>query len=91
MPLYTFVIDYRGGTYLAQVRARDIDTAQQMWAEKLDVDKIPYLGPRAKYFICNSMPDENCVPITGLKNTWCFSLIVRGALLLGHFIQTAET
>jgi hypothetical protein len=34
MPLYTFFIEYRGGTYISQVRARSSPLATKAWAGK---------------------------------------------------------
>ena len=43
MPLYTFILDYRGGTYISQVRAPNYKMAPRVWAEKLDLTAIAKL------------------------------------------------
>jgi hypothetical protein len=45
MPLYTFVMEYLGGTYIEQVRARSVRQACVKWAEKLDAKSVKGLGP----------------------------------------------
>ncbi len=42
MSLYTFFLDYRGGTYLFQVRATTFHDAAKVWAEEKDF--MPSLG-----------------------------------------------
>ncbi len=48
MGLYTFIMDFRGGTYISQIQEKDLMPAIQLWAETLLVEEIQYLGERVK-------------------------------------------
>jgi hypothetical protein len=88
MALYTFIMDYRGGTYAAQVRATSVQTAARQWAEKLAVDAIWGFGPAAQRQLRARVWDDKPVPLDGLESVWCLSAIVRGHLALINVIET---
>jgi len=90
VPLYTFILEYRGGTYISQVRAVNYKTAPQVWAEQLDLTGIakPEKNFRDKLFA--SINSDKPTPIDGVAKTWCCSLIYVKQQSLVHFIQTAE-
>lgn len=73
MPLYTFVMDYLGGTYVSQFEAENIDSAIHKWAHSLDTDNIDGLGPVGKKRLINevALTDETPTHLNGLKNVWC--------------------
>jgi hypothetical protein len=75
--LYTFIVDFRGGTYCSQIVAKDIDDAPTKWIEKLQVEKkeIKYLGPKIIEQLKREIKDVDNKPtcLTGLDNIW-FSL-----------------
>lgn len=48
MPLYTFIADYDGGTYISQVAAENPTAALAAWAQHLQVDAIKGFGPGSK-------------------------------------------
>ena len=43
--LYTYIMEYAGGTYISQVRGEDIMDSARKWVDGLDVDKIDKAGP----------------------------------------------
>jgi hypothetical protein len=53
MALYTIILDYRGGTYISQVRARSPRAAAKLWAHTLDVVSVKHLGAKGKQRIIN--------------------------------------
>jgi hypothetical protein len=90
VPLYTFILDYRGGTYISQVRAPSYKTAPRVWAEKLDLTAIANLEKGFGDKIAASISEEKPTPLDGVSKTWCLSLFYVKELALVHFIQTAE-
>ena len=90
MPLFTFYLDYRGGTYISQLRARDYMTAPAAWAKKLDLSQIPNASERFRENLLKSLEFEKPVPLNGVNSTWCCALIYASRAIL-HFTQTAET
>ena len=88
MPLYTFFLEYRGGTYVSQVRARSSPLAIKAWAGKFIELNVPGLGIRSKSDLVEKILHDAPTALDGLKNTWCSSALVRGQLALIHFTQT---
>jgi hypothetical protein len=87
--LYTFFFDYKGGTYVSQVKASSPLKALTAWAGALDHTKVDGLTHSAK----NKLIDAIAEPLSrveGVKKTWCFSALLRDHLALVHFTQTKE-
>jgi hypothetical protein len=87
--LYTFFLDYKGGTYVSQVRASSPLKALTAWAEALDYTKVNGLSRRARAKLAEKM-NQPPTPVEGVKNTWCCSALIRGQLALIHFNETKE-
>ena len=93
MPLYTFVADYAGGTFISQVKARNPKFAVLTWAQNLDVGAIPGLGDKSREKLLQDLRrdakvESLYVPLNGLTNVWCVTALVRGKLMLIHFVET---
>ena len=88
MPLFTISLDFRQGTYLAQVHARTPELAAQRWSRNLDASNIQGLGPSSKHQLIEGMEQEDAAAIDGLKNVWCLSASLRGGFALVHVFQT---
>ena len=73
--LYTFVMDYKGGIYISQVREKSPRRVLRKWAEQLDISPIRGMGPKAKAQLITDLglPDNPPTPITGVLNAWCAS------------------
>lgn len=90
MPLYTFFLEYRGGTYVSQVSARSSPLAMKAWARKFMEMNVPELGARSKSDLVEKILRDAPTTLDGLKNAWCSSALVRSHLALIHFTQTEE-
>jgi hypothetical protein len=92
MPLYTFVMDFLGGTYMAQVRGESIRSACVKWAQTIEVSEIHGLGPSGQAKLLGEMrdPDNTLVPLTGLSNAWCTGALIRGRGALINIVRTDE-
>lgn len=88
MPLYTFFLEYKGGTYVSQVHAGSAPLAIKVWAEKFLELNVPGLGIKSKSKLAEQALCDAPIALDGLKNTWCSSALVRGHLALIHFTQT---
>ena len=88
MNVYTFVLDFRGGTYLSQVEAVDPFEAKAIWASNLDYKNIEGIGKKTKKDLIIQVDDEEPIPIVGLKKVWCISVLLRGHLGMVHYVQT---
>ena len=90
MPLFTFFLDYRGGTYIRQAKARSPEAALKTWASNLDCNGIQGFGPKRKKQLARELSSDEPVAIEGIQNAWCADAIVGGHLALVHFVRTAQ-
>ncbi|MCA9623018.1 MAG: hypothetical protein KC731_28560, partial [Myxococcales bacterium] len=90
MPTFTIVLDYRGGTYVSQVRARSAVAAVAAWARGLGEDGVPFIGPATAAQIATDLQDSDLVPLSGVVSVWATSFIARGKFALLNVIQTEE-
>ncbi len=86
--LFTFILDYRGGTYIRQMAGRSLKRAIQEWAESLQASEIYRLGNSGKQDLVSALNDEQPIPIEGVQNVWCFSVVARGQLALINIVKT---
>ena len=91
--LFTFVMDYRGGTYVAQARAADHLAAIRRWSRELDSGSIQGMGLSGKRQLLKavSFRDLPPQPLEELVNAWCLSVRIRGQLAVINFIQTGSS
>ena len=88
MPIYTLVLDYKGGTYISQIKARTHKEACLKWADQLDPKVIFGMGPTGKASLQKQIAGEEPVLLQGLKNVWCQWSSVHGKGALINIIQT---
>jgi hypothetical protein len=88
MPLFTFVLDFDGGTYVSQVRSASWKSAPVAWAKALNADEIYGMGSSTRRLLETRMSEELPVPLNGLKRAWCTSTLLRGKPALIHFVET---
>jgi hypothetical protein len=91
MSLFTIVLDYRGGTYIHQVRAASALTACRKWARELSVADIYNLGRTGKEDMVTQLENDKAIPLEDAKNAWCFCVTARGKLALINVIKTDQS
>ena len=72
MPLFTFVADYKGGTYVSQVKATSLKAAKKAWAQQLEPQAISGFGKATHQRVITSCGAAEATQLTGLKNVWFF-------------------
>ncbi len=89
---YSYIVEFRGGTYCCQVEAEDFKASLQGWLTKINDEKseIKYLGNKTLEEIANQMKDEDAQPVllNGLKNIWYTSLSTSQGILYMYIVQT---
>ena len=88
MKNFTYVVDFRGGTYISQVRAESIEKSMLSWAKALEVKEIQYLGEKVKEEIIRTVVDEEATPLTGLVNVWFFFVSTQSGPMYINVVQT---
>lgn len=94
MSLYTFFLEYEGGTYISQVRARTERLATKAWATGL---KLAGRKKYREYFeddfqrkLLESLDLNLISSIDGIKNTWSFSAYRLDKPATIHFTKTVD-
>ncbi|MEZ4799621.1 MAG: hypothetical protein R2809_07590 [Flavobacteriales bacterium] len=88
--LYTFIMEFKGGTYISQVIADNEEKACNQWAESLNIDEIEGFGIRAKQALFVELKNEEATPIMNNKNIWMMGVDLLGHYSVIHIIKTVE-
>lgn len=90
MGLYTFVMDYAGGTYVGQVEAADLVEAKAKWAREIDLSLVAGLDESDRAELVSEVDADSPAVLTGLRNAWCITASLSNGLALIHAIRTAS-
>lgn len=87
MKKYTFIAEYKGGTYISQYSAPDINQALLLWANGLEKK---YFSAHKKLNIIKELKCEYLHPvrIKTLENVWCASFLSGKYFLLLNIVET---
>lgn len=90
MALYTFIMNYGGGIYTSQVRARSVKAAARKWAETFDPKPVTGFGNTGKRQLIERIDEDDPTALTGVIRVWYMSALVRNQLASINIIETAE-
>lgn len=81
--LFTFILEYRGGTYIEQVRAKTVEAALLLWAKALPTDEIFQFGHKLKQKLIDGLQNDEYrlyepAAISGVDNVWYVSVPLPG-------------
>ena len=82
--IYTFIAEYRGGTYISQCKSDSLELAIKIWAEdktKIFLDEIRYKK------LLDTYEEENPVRIKDVDNVWCCAYVLNRSFLLLNIIS----
>ena len=71
MNKYTFITEFRGGTYISQVKETDLRAAMILWSRNLNLEQIQFLGEESLNYK-KSLKNEHPTSINGVENGWFF-------------------
>lgn len=91
MALFTFVLDYRGGTYIHQVKAGNVRSATSAWVDTVPLTEIPSLMALARATPRRQMLVAPPALVTGTRQVWCLGAILDRKLALAHIVETAAS
>jgi hypothetical protein len=88
MKKYTFIAEYRGGTYISQYVALSIENALIEWVNNLD---SKYFSHHKKKLLKKEIADVDSfpLPIDGVDKVWCVCYLSGKYFLLLNIIETA--
>lgn len=88
MKKYTFICEFRGGTYISQYVAENIEIAIRLWFNYME---YPKLSKKEKNILDQKVAnfDLNPVAITGVDNVWCSHYLIDDDAVLLNIVETA--
>lgn len=89
--LYTFIMNYLGGTYVSQVIAPDPESGMRFWIKKLNTKDIEGFSENDKQkLIQEDFVNEEPVLLTGLDNVWHFLILTEKGTGFVYFVKTLK-
>jgi hypothetical protein len=88
MPMFTFIIEYDGGTYISQRAAATPRAALQRWLRSFDFSIIPRLDSQTIQTLRKYLATETLTPVTSVQNVWCITCTTPRKLFLVNLIKT---
>ena len=92
--LYTYVMEFKGGSYVSQVLADSVFESLYVWIEKLenDLDEIKYLGIKTiqeiKEMIQNGEIDEPIL-LKERMNVWYIGIYSKIGVISINIVKTS--
>lgn len=88
--MFTMVCEYRGGTYVSQVRAIDPPGAISVWAALLRTERRV---PRSSAYLARAVSaniarGDRPVAMDGLSGVWCFTALCGGDLMILDIVDS---
>jgi hypothetical protein len=90
MAMFTFIMEFRGGTYVSQVKAASVAAAFVEWSKRLQVDEIQYLGPTGKAEIIGMAKEAEPTLLKGLINVWFESFAIKQGFARVNIVKTVS-
>ena len=83
MKQFTFILEFRKGTYISQVYSKGIDQAKVLWLKELSNTEVTYLGKKSREELRNAIMDKNSFGLLqGMDNVYCN----QGILKTGYYL-----
>lgn len=94
MNLYTFFMEFKGGTYISQVKALDSFQALENWAAQLLPDQIEGFSKAHQQELIAIIPelieDKFVSKVSGMEQVWSFSHDFEDSFAFVHFVWTID-
>jgi len=93
MATYSFFMEFRGGTYINQITAENVNKAVELWANTLDIKGIQYLSKKSKEYIIDNLDFvfELMGNIDTVQNIWITQFGFKTGLATIHIFKTDTT
>lgn len=88
MPLYTYIVTYKGATHMAQDSHSNFIGFVRTWADGIPASALPSLTPVLRKLLLQRAYEGTFVQQTGATHVWKKSLELGGSELTVFAIQT---
>jgi len=88
--LFTILCEFKGGTFISQVRAIDAPQAVIAWANLLTREH-PIEDASDRIAQAATEAPDDPVPLTRLTGIWCWTATVDGDLVIANIVQSAQS
>jgi hypothetical protein len=91
--IYTYIMEFRGGTYVTQVKSDSLQDSILAWTFQIEkeIDGIMYLGIKTVFEIREMISSGNIEEpslLTGLKNVWYLGIYAKIGVLRINIVKT---
>ena len=88
MPLFTYIVSYKGESYVAQGSHSNFTGFAMTWASKIPANELPSVTPSLRKELVGKAYEGAFVAIGNVKNVWHKSLKLGNSELVVHAVQT---
>lgn len=89
-PLYTVILEYRGGTYISQLYCTDLSMVLGRWAKRIPENDLAEWG-LSRQALLTAIRDNSLVALANCVNAWCTTgLDDRDKQFLVNVVLTVE-
>ncbi len=87
-PCFTVILEFRGGTSVAQVHASSAREALESWLLHLEQHVGDVVPTGCVERLCQDLRDDDLVALVGVRNVWCISSAGSVGSALVNIVET---
>ena len=88
MPLYTYIVSYKGSTHVAQGSHSNFKGFISTWCSNIPTGALPALTPVPHRELAAKAYKEEFIAVPNIKNSWRRSMDIGGSECLVIAVQT---
>ncbi|WP_175632510.1 hypothetical protein [Pedobacter ghigonis] len=88
MKKYTFIFEFKNGTYIKQLLSSNLHDATTEWINLLSPDDIFGMTDLIRHQLKSELSNEHPVLIAGTDNVWCMFFKVAKLSCLLHIVES---
>ena len=88
MPLFTYIVSYKGASHVAQGSHSNFTGFAMTWAASIPSSALPSLTPVLRKELVRKAYDGAFAPAKNAKHVWCKSLDLDSSELTVYAVQT---
>lgn len=88
MKKYTFILEFKKGTYIKQVVSADIQSAKIEWFNSLKADEIFGMTDGLRNIFKKQLDNDSPALLDGMDNVWCMFFKIRKNQCLINIVES---